>query len=217
MIKHPAYADKSKKEPIGDGSGGTYVYVTSASSGVGWDSNRGLLQTLSRSACSHPLATGSWTEGGAPVTSSSSLLGKQLAGVYDKSVDNYVFYNDQLPNGSWTEVYGHSKGFFAYDSSSAFWVQHSIPKFPQFVAQGYEYGSGQMYYGQHAFCMTLTPDQLNTAAGVMTYAHPWVYDSAIANGASSLANVAAVVKGTAASGTTKAPPMVRQSRAAKRT
>ena len=86
--------------------------------------------------------------------------GKQLASIYAKSTENYVFYNDQLPNGSNTDNYGHSKGFFAWDSSSAFWVQHSIPKFPNYVRDGYLFGSGQMWYGQHAFCMSLAPSAL---------------------------------------------------------
>ena len=143
FLKHPRWADTSHSKIIGNGEGNTYVYVTSRSSGT-------------------------WAQGGATVDSTSSLLGKQLAGVYDRSVSNYVFYNDQLPNGSYTSSYGHSKGFFAYDSTSAFWVQHSIPKFPNYVADGYEYGSGQMYYGQHAFCMSLSPSALNAAAEVMT-------------------------------------------------
>jgi deoxyribonuclease-2 len=154
LLKHPRWADKSHSKTIGNGKGDTYVYVTSRSGSSGW------------------------AEGGATVDSTSSLLGKQLAGIYARSVANYVFYNDQLPNGSWTEAYGHSKGFFAYDAASAFWVQHSIPKFPNFVKDGYLYGSGQMYYGQHAFCMSLLPSALDAAAEVMTYAYPCVHADA---------------------------------------
>lgn len=177
MIKHPAYADRSKQDPIGDGTGGSYVYVTSSSSS-------------------------SWAEGSKPVTDSSSLLGKQLAGVYDHSVENYVFYNDQLPNGSWTTTYGHSKGFFAWDGTTGYWVQHSIPKFPNFVSSGYEYGHSQELYGQHAFCMTLTSAMIDEAAAVMLFAHPWVYDSHVAD--TSLANVNDVVGLKKKDGTVKA-------------
>ena len=174
MLKHPRWNDRSKDKVIGNGDGNTYVYATSSKS--------------------------SWNIGSTTVDQTSSLLGKQLAGVYDGTVSNYVFYNDQLPNGSWTATYGHSKGFFAYDSTSAYWVQHSIPDFPNFVADGYKFGSSQMYYGQHAFCMTLTPSALEAAAEVMTYAHPWVYDSKGIT--SAMPNVAAVVAGKAASGST---------------
>lgn len=81
MIKHPRYSDKKQKQNVGDGSGTGYVYVTSK------DSSK-------------------WTTSMKQVTDSSCLLGKVLAPVYAKTAKNYVFYNDQLPNGSWTRDYG---------------------------------------------------------------------------------------------------------------
>ena len=102
-------------------------------------------------------------------------------------------YNDQLPNGSWTEVYGHSKGVFAYDATSAFWIQHSIPTLPEVKAKGYNYGSSQLWYGQHAFCISLPPAALNAVAGIMRYAFPQVYDYALVDPL--LSNVTAIVKG----------------------
>lgn len=176
LIKHPRWADKSHKDCIGNCDGDTYVYITSAS-------------------------PSSWSIGGAPVTSATgSLLGQTLAGIYSGAVPNYVFYNDQLPDGSWSEKYGHSKGFFGFDGSDgAFWVQHSIPKFPDYVKSGYEFGSGQLWYGQHAFCMSLSAKSLDAIAEVMTYAYVQVYDHALKD--TSLSNVNAVVAGTQASGT----------------
>ena len=167
MIKHPRYEDKSKKVCDGNCEGNTYVYVTSA----------------------QPDA---WLVGGAPVSSATgSLLGQQSAGIYDGSVKNYVMYNDQLPDGSYSTTFGHSKGWFAYDATSAYFVQHSIPKFPNYKADGYEYGTGQMWYGQHAFCMSLTPKALDQIASVMRYANPQVYDRLISD--PSLDNVNKVV------------------------
>ncbi len=152
LYKHPRWADKSHAECIGDCNGNAYVYASSAS-------------------------PSSWTVGKHTVAETSSLLGLQLAGIYDGSITNYVFYNDQLPDGGYSSTYGHSKGFFAYDDTSAFFVQHSIPDFPNYVEDGYLYGTGQMYYGQHAFCMTLTPKALDEIAVVMRYANPQVYAS----------------------------------------
>ena len=52
------------------------------------------------------------------VTSSDSIIGKTLAPIYAQTAGvSHVFYNDQWPNGSWTENYGHSKGVFAFDDS----------------------------------------------------------------------------------------------------
>jgi hypothetical protein len=49
-----------------------------------------------------------WSIGAAPVSAAKgSLFGETTAGIYDGSVKNYAFYNDQLPNGSWSSVFGH--------------------------------------------------------------------------------------------------------------
>lgn len=141
---------KHPEQSGGDGSGTSYVYATSS-------------------------ASSSLTSGSKPVTDTSSLLGKQLASIYAGSA-NYVFYNDQTPDGKYSEVYGHSKGFFAYDNKSAFWVQHSIPHFPNYVKDGYLYGHSQEMYGQHAFCMTMSPDNINDVASVMKYSNGWIFD-----------------------------------------
>lgn len=147
LLKHPRWSTSTSKKThcIGDCKGDTYVWVSSVSSA-------------------------GWQTGAAPVTSADSLLGKQLAGIYDGTIPNYAFYNDQLPNGSWSEVYGHSKGFLGYTNDSAFWVQHSIPKFPNYKKDGYEYQTGELWYGQHAFCMTLTKEALNEIGSAMSYA-----------------------------------------------
>ena len=79
------------------------------------------------------------------VTSTESLPARQLEGVYKGDTLAHIFYNDQWPNGSWTENFGHSKGALVWDESSGlgFWVQHSVPDFPNYVDDGYEYGEGQ--------------------------------------------------------------------------
>jgi len=173
MIKQPRWGDRSRSQCIGNCEGTAYAFVTSES-------------------------PSSW-QTGENITSTSSLLGVQLAGIYSGAVPNYVMYNDQLPNGTWTEVYGHSKGFFAYDATSAYFVQHSIPKFPNFVSGGYLYGSGQLYYGQHAFCMSVTPSALDEIASIMLWSYPLVYDYALTD--TGLTNVASVVAGQNRSGT----------------
>lgn len=137
----------------------------------------------------------SWMARSALVTDTSSLLGQQMLGIYDGTVPNYVFYNDQTPDGKYSTTYGHSKGFFAYDQDSAFWVQHSIPDFPNYFAEGYRYGTSQEKYGQHAFCMSLSPSSLNSIAGVMKYSNGWIFDHEIDD---SLQNVTDIVNGVVA-------------------
>ena len=72
-------------------------------------------------------------------------------------------------------------------------MQHSIPKFPAVVKQGYDYLEGELWYGQHAFCLSLSRGALDAIAGVMQYANPFVYQHALPD--ASLPNVAAVVAG----------------------
>lgn len=141
-----------------------------------------------------------WVSGPKPVTDTDSVLGKQMARIYDRSVPNYLFYNDQHPGGAWSATYGHSKGFFAYDSVSAFWVQHSIPDFPMYIQNGYHYGHSQEREGQHAICMSLSLDNLNTIAGVMRYSNGWVYNHSVGR-SPSLGNVSLVATGQNVSGT----------------
>lgn len=137
----------------------------------------------------------SWAASSISVESSSSILGVNLDPIYasPKGDISYVFYSDQHPDGTWTRDYGHSKGVIAYDSESGFFLQHSVPKFPNYVDQGYHYGSGQEKFGQHALCVSLELATLDQVAFVMKYSHPWVYDSHLA-AAPKLANVSDVVK-----------------------
>jgi hypothetical protein len=142
---------KHPAESGGDGSGTGYVFATSKDSS-------------------------SLVAGSRDVTDKESLFGKQLAGIYAGNGVNYVFYNDQTPDGKYSLDYGHSKGFFAYDGTSAFWVQHSVPHFPNYAKDGYLYGHGQEKYGQNAFCMTMSPDAIDDVAEVMKYSNGWIYD-----------------------------------------
>ena len=163
----------------------------------------------------------SFTQSKYAVTDSRSIMAVTLADIYSagtgskkgefRHVSNnssrsgssslgYMFYNDQWPDGEWTEDYGHSKGALAFDENEGFFLQHSVPDFPQWVDEGYEYGSSQEMYGQQLTCFTMSLDQLNAVAAGMKYSGPWVYDYAPLSSSSSanasLASVSAVVNGS---------------------
>ena len=113
------------------------------------------------------------------VTDAASLLGSQLADVYARKPGvDHVFYNDQWPNGSWTEDYGHSKGAVVADAASGdgFFLHHSIPDFPNYVKDGYEYRRGEEKYGQSASCFTLAAAGLDAWAYAARFAKPWIFD-----------------------------------------
>jgi len=152
LAKHPKAFEQADAAQDG-GTGGGYVYMTSKTA-----------------------SAGRFQPGSKLVTDASSLFGQELADIYSGSIQNYIFYNDELPNGTWTEEYGHTKGYLAWDDSSAFWVQHSVPKFPNFIAGGYLYGEGQEWYGQHGFCMSMSKKNVDEVAAVMKYSNPLIYE-----------------------------------------
>ena len=140
-------------------------------------------------------ATSSLVESSSDVTSEASILGAQLKGVYEKATGlSYVLYNDQWPNGSWTEDFGHSKGAIAFEGDgSGFFLHHSIPDFPNYVAEGYKYGRGQEKYGQSASCFSLRSLADVDAWGYAArFANPWIFDHSVA---SAPGNVTELLKG----------------------
>lgn len=56
-------------------------------------------------------------------------------------------------------------------------MQHSIPDFPNYVSDGYEYGSSQEKYGQAASCFSYDVATFDTIAYAMRYSGPWIYDT----------------------------------------
>jgi len=166
LLKHPKKDIESAT--TNDADGVAYVYMTSENSADGWQ------------------------RGSKLVTDPQSLLGQELSGIYSGSVKNYLFYNDQLPNGSWTQEYGHSKGYLGWDDSTAFWVSHSIPHFPNYVAKGYLYGDKQEDYGQHAFCLSMTKQNVDEVAAVMKFSNGWIFENKTDG---SLPNIEDVLRG----------------------
>eukprot|EP00794_Sanderia_malayensis_P011019 gene11019-12183_t len=112
----------------------------------------------------------------------SSSMGATLQQVYEnaeKQKDSlaYVFYNDANPDGKEFFTYAHSKGDIAFDNDSGFWLVHSVPKYPGYVAEGYEYPHSGTYYGQMFFCVTFNASQFDAIGLQMRYNGPHIHDS----------------------------------------
>ena len=83
-----------------------------------------------------------WQFSSQGIDSSSSMTGLTLDPLYKyPNQYSYMFYNDQPPNKPVSMIYGHSKGVLAFEDSTktGFWLVHSVPRFPQIIAQGYGY------------------------------------------------------------------------------
>ncbi|XP_062610704.1 deoxyribonuclease-2-alpha-like [Saccostrea cucullata] len=100
-----------------------------------------------------------------------------LQQIYDNEPLEYAMYNDQPPTGSGGRKYGHTKGAYAFDDESGFWMISSIPKFPQPKNIGYLYGESQLEYGQTVLCVTVRFTLLQTMNIYKELVSPGLHDS----------------------------------------
>jgi len=125
--------------------------------------------------------------GSTAITDVHSLTGRTLDQVYKNYKQGniaYVFYNDQKPKSHRSySSYGHSKGAFAFDEDSGFWLIHSVPKFPNRVKEGYRYPSSGLSFGQMMICVTFNSNQFENIAQQLIYNHPHIHDKFLPGGA----------------------------------
>jgi len=88
----------------------------------------------------------------------------------------FVFYNDQKPNGDTSSSRGHTKGVVGLTQAGGFWLVHSVPGFPEYVANGYPGYDAAPDYGQSFLCLSLGFDQFNSVGTQFTYNFPNYYD-----------------------------------------
>lgn len=95
------------------------------------------------------------------------------------------FHN--LVTGKESSNYAHAKGVLAMDSTSGFWLVHSIPNFPEApeLGLGYKYPSSGRDNGQSALCISF-PSTKESADVVnqLLYMRPNVYNISISDTAS---------------------------------
>ena len=134
---------------------------------------------------------------GSSVTRFDSALARTLAPIYDGTA-KHLLYNDQPPNTTFSSSsHGHSKGVVAIrGGGGGFFVQHSIPRFPQYPSSGYGYGESQLRNGQHAFCMSLDANGLDAVAFALAYARPYIYHLSEGDDTWPTANLTALASGS---------------------
>jgi len=88
----------------------------------------------------------------------------------------YMAYNDEWPDAHKHGTGAHAKGVLGFQGKTGFWLVHSAPMFPNFVAKGYDgLQPTEFKYGQSMLCVSLAMAGLNTAAAQVAVGHPWVY------------------------------------------
>jgi len=98
----------------------------------------------------------------------------------------YAFYNDEHPDGKKSTYDAHSKGVIAFDTSSGFWLIHSMPKWPNSPSKGYE-GLPDYRYGQSFLCITMSTSQFDSIGQQQQMTRPYMYDSYISDSLASKA------------------------------
>lgn len=125
------------------------------------------------------------------INSTSSLTGLTLAPLYQSKDYSFMFYNDQPPNAPVSMIYGHSKGVLAFDENTqtGFWLVHSVPRFPQPIAQGYGYPDSGRIFGQTMLCVTLNAstsslnNSIDSLSNHFLFTRPFVFDSSLTSSA----------------------------------
>src|SRR3989338_3540725 len=190
MLKLPIITTAPTGSPARLGT--AFVYLDSTAPNA-WQSNaensingtnNALYQTL------HPL-----------YLSSSSSLGS-------------LMYDDQDPTGTTHSSFGHTKGVWAFDSSTGFWLTHSVifsssfflvavskinsfsllsvPRFPS--TDTYQYPDNEVNYGQSFLCVSLSLSTINNAAENLLFNKPYVFKSNLPTSlAASVPNVQSVL------------------------
>jgi len=121
-----------------------------------------------------------FVEGGSLETASGPV-GLTLKTLYQCSGSNcaYVLYNDESPDGKVTDSRAHMKGAIAFDNNSGFWMIHSVPKYPNYVASGYSFPETETRYGQSFLCISMRSRYFDTVGIQFQIDYPEVYDSSL--------------------------------------
>jgi len=108
----------------------------------------------------------------------------------------WLIYDDEGASGPSCGYCGHTKGVVGFDANGAFWLIHSVPKYPPAVSGGgtYSYPASGTDYGQSFLCTSLPFEAIENVAYQLLYTAPDVYDSNLPDSlASQLPGVKAVI------------------------
>ena len=116
---------------------------------------------------------------------SQNALAKTLLQIYSRPDithrHKFAFgmYNDETPADKVSSTYGHTKGVFALNEHSGFWLVHSVPRFPQVASNDrklYDFPEDETNYAQSFLCVSLPPSELERLAPQFQLNRPQFYD-----------------------------------------
>uniref|UniRef100_A0A182QG06 Uncharacterized protein n=1 Tax=Anopheles farauti TaxID=69004 RepID=A0A182QG06_9DIPT len=123
-----------------------------------------------------------WHSGRYNMNQSESAPGRTISPATQHTTTSTIFtilYNDEPTNAPVDFQRGHSKGVVSTDSTTGFWLIHSVPKFPPEIGAGYSYPHTGMLYGQSFLCISLDASQMETVAKQLLFNEVTVYSSTV--------------------------------------
>jgi deoxyribonuclease-2 len=129
----------------------------------------------------------------------SGALSRTMTQIYSASSStSWYFYDDEHPDGSEYDSFGHTKGCMGLNSQSGFWLIHSVPRFPAIPESGvsFSYPEEEAKYGQSFLCLSLSTSEINTVASLQLIDKPSIFTSQLTSATSSAApNVVSLIGG----------------------
>lgn len=109
-----------------------------------------------------------WTRGN-DINDENVAVGATISQMYsaDQSSNFLFMYSDDDPIKPADSYRGHAKGASLFDSTTGFWLIHSVPNFPP--TKGYSYPSTAEKYGQSFFCSSMEVQHLTELADHWKY------------------------------------------------
>lgn len=98
--------------------------------------------------------------------------------LYDASTSDHAWavYNDEDDHSHKMTSRAHAKGLVLFDTSQGFWLVHSVPRYPQRYAEGYQ-GLPSDKYAQSFLCLTLPAKEFENVGFQLSTYWPQTYDS----------------------------------------
>lgn len=89
----------------------------------------------------------------------------------------WALLNDQSPNYTASSTRAHQKGILMFDETTALYIEHSTPKYPNdpWIGEKYEFASNGKTNGQAFLCMNLDSDGLKKVTDAFLIQRPYFY------------------------------------------
>ncbi|CAJ0565960.1 unnamed protein product, partial [Mesorhabditis spiculigera] len=109
-----------------------------------------------------------WTQSKKLISDENSAIAATISQIYRQDESAFRFaYSDDGPATKSDGYRGHAKGVLNFDSSTGFWLLHSVPNYPPIGS--YSYPQTGVKFAQSFVCITAATDALNEIGDHLRY------------------------------------------------